>query len=85
MGGPHPDHFVDVTDTFDRKLAALRVHSSQTAHMGDGLETMLRTWHGTNALTGGLPEGRLAEAYQILVTSWPTPRRAARSGRRRRG
>jgi LmbE family N-acetylglucosaminyl deacetylase len=67
MGGPRPDHYVDVTDTFDRKLAALRAHTSQTAHMTD-LEGMLRTWHGANALAAGLPEGRLAEAFQVVVT-----------------
>lgn len=69
MGGPQANHYVDVTDTFHRKLEALRAHASQTGHLGDGLETMLRIWHGANALTGGLPEGRLAEAYQILVTT----------------
>ena len=69
MGGPQADHYVDVTDTFHRKLEALRAHASQTAHMGDGLETMLRTWHGANALTGGLPVGHLAEAYQVLSTA----------------
>jgi LmbE family N-acetylglucosaminyl deacetylase len=69
MGGPKADHYVDVTDSFDRKVAALRAHSSQTAHLGDGLEEMLRTWHRANAMAGGLPEGRLAEAYQILSTA----------------
>jgi LmbE family N-acetylglucosaminyl deacetylase len=69
MGGPQPDHYVDVTDTFGRKLEALRAHASQTGHMGDRLETMLRTWHAANALAGGLPDGRLAEAYQILSTA----------------
>ena len=69
MGGPQPDHYVDVTDTFGRKLEALRAHTSQTGHMGDGLGAMLRTWHAANALAGGLPDGRLAEAYQILSTA----------------
>ena len=68
MGGPQPNHFVDVTDRFDRKLAALHAHASQTDHLGDRLEAGLRTWHGANALAGGLGEGRLAEAYQIVVT-----------------
>jgi len=69
MGGPQPDHYVDVTDTFDRKVEALRAHVSQTAHLGDGLETMLRTWHAANAHNAGLPDGRLAEAYQIVSTA----------------
>lgn len=59
--------FVDVTDTFDRKLAALHAHVSQTAHMTD-LEGMLRGWLGLNATAGGLPEGRLAEGYRVLDT-----------------
>jgi LmbE family N-acetylglucosaminyl deacetylase len=67
IGGPHPDHYVDVTDTFDRKVAALRAHTSQTAHMDD-LDGLLRGWLTRNAAAGGLPEGRLAEAFQLLQT-----------------
>ncbi len=61
-------HAVDVTDVFDRKLAALRAHESQTAHMSD-LEGMLRGWLGHNASVAGLPEGRLAEVFRVLQTS----------------
>jgi LmbE family N-acetylglucosaminyl deacetylase len=68
MGGPQPNHYVDVTDTFDRKVAALRAHASQTAHIPD-LEGMLRGWNGANATAGGLPEGRLAETFQIMATT----------------
>ena len=68
-GGPEADHWVDVTDVFDRKLAALRAHVSQTAHLGDGLEKMLREWHGANAVAAGLPADRLAEAYQVVPTT----------------
>jgi len=68
MAGPDPDHLVDVTDTFDRKLAALRAHTSQTAHLPD-LERTLRGWLGANAAGGGLPDGRLVEAYTIIRTS----------------
>src|ERR687887_161297 len=46
-GGPKPNHYVDITDVFDRKLAALKAHASQTAHM-DNLEDMLRGWTGAN-------------------------------------
>ena len=64
-GGPAPDHFVDVTDVFDRKIAVLRAHASQTGHRED-LEQMLRGWHAANAARGGLAEGRLAEVFRIV-------------------
>jgi LmbE family N-acetylglucosaminyl deacetylase len=62
---PEPDHFVDVTDRFDAKLAALRAHESQTAHMTD-LDERIRGWLGLNAETAGLPEGRLAEGFFVV-------------------
>ncbi|WP_308259146.1 PIG-L deacetylase family protein [Pseudonocardia sp. H11422] len=67
MGTPDErlNHAVDITDTFDRKLAALQAHASQTAHMGD-LGARLRPWHTHWAKTFGLPEGRLAEAFQVV-------------------
>ncbi|WP_235834703.1 PIG-L deacetylase family protein [Actinomadura logoneensis] len=68
-GGPTPDHYVDITDQFDRKLACLRAHATQTAHMGDGLETMLRGWLGANGVAAGFGEGRLAESFQVVDTA----------------
>ena len=62
-----PDHHVDITDTFDRKVAALRAHASQTGHM-DELEKMLRGWGELTAERLGLPKGRLAEAYKVVAT-----------------
>ena len=59
--------YVDVTDTFERKLSALRAHVSQTAHMDD-LEGMLRGWLGANAVAAGLPDGRLAEGFRVVDT-----------------
>lgn len=67
MGFAHPDHWVDITDTFEMKLAALRAHASQTAH-NEELESMLREWGTRNAGIGGLPEGRIAEAFKIVNT-----------------
>jgi LmbE family N-acetylglucosaminyl deacetylase len=68
VGGPGPDHAVDVTDTFDRKFAALRAHVTQTSHMED-LGGMLRERLSTVASGLGLPEGRLAEAFTIIRTA----------------
>jgi LmbE family N-acetylglucosaminyl deacetylase len=67
MGGPEPDTAVDITDAFDRKVAALRSHVSQVGHRED-LETMLREWSSGTATTMGMPEGRLAEAFRIVPT-----------------
>ncbi|HEU5156412.1 MAG TPA: PIG-L deacetylase family protein [Streptosporangiaceae bacterium] len=66
-GGPEPNHHIDVTDVFDRKLAALKAHVSQTAHM-DGLEDMLRGWLSANAQAAGMPEDRLVETFQVVPT-----------------
>jgi LmbE family N-acetylglucosaminyl deacetylase len=68
MGGPEPDMVVDVTDTFPRKVAALRRHHSQVSHRED-LEDMLRGWLSTIAKANGLPEGRLAEAFRVIPTA----------------
>jgi LmbE family N-acetylglucosaminyl deacetylase len=66
-GGPAPNHWVDVTDTFDRKVAALRAHESQTGHM-DKLAEFLRGRLAQAAAAGGLPEGHLAETFQVIDT-----------------
>jgi len=65
---PSPNHYVDVTDTFPRKIAALRAHESQTGHM-ENLEEFLRGWLTRAAAAGGLPEGRLAEVFQVADTA----------------
>jgi LmbE family N-acetylglucosaminyl deacetylase len=65
--GADANRYVDVTETFDRKLEALRAHESQTSHM-DNLEDMLRMWLTMNAQAAGFAEGRLAEAYRVLDT-----------------
>ena len=61
------DHYVDITDTFDRKIAALRAHTSQTAHMTN-LEERMRAWGSLQAKAAGFAEGRLAEGYLVLDT-----------------
>jgi len=62
MGAPEPNHFVDVTDRVDDKIAALRAHESQTAHM-DNLGELIRGWMSLAAERAGLPQGRFAEAF----------------------
>ncbi|MEV4459201.1 PIG-L deacetylase family protein [Microbispora sp. NPDC049633] len=67
-GGMTVDHYVDVTSTVDRKIAALRAHESQTAHIPD-LDGMVKGWLAGHAAAAGLPEGSYAEAFQRVVTA----------------
>lgn len=66
MGGPNPDHVIDVTDTYHAKLAALRRHASQVAHLD--IDAVLRARMSETARAAGLAEGRLAEAFTVLRT-----------------
>jgi LmbE family N-acetylglucosaminyl deacetylase len=66
-GTATPTHYVDVTQTFARKLAALRAHVSQISGR-DGLVDFLRERLARAAAQGGLPEGSLAEVFQVLDT-----------------
>ena len=61
------EHYVDVTEVFDRKITALTAHTSQTAHMTD-LDDRMRGWGAAQAAAAGLPAGRLAEGFIILDT-----------------
>lgn len=68
LGHPGPDTFVDVTETIERKLDALRCHVSQVAAI-DGLDERVRDWGALVASLGGLPEGRFAEGFFAMDTA----------------
>lgn len=68
MAAPGSEHLVDITDTFELKVEALRAHRSQTSHLED-LEAMLRTWGERTAASAGLPPGRLAEIFRVVPTA----------------
>lgn len=63
------DTAVDITEAFDKKMAALRSHSSQAGPAGEAIEHDLRQYHAATAEQFGLGEGRLAEAFQAVDTS----------------
>lgn len=65
MAGRDPNRVVDVTDAVDRKLAALRSHHSQHPDP-DAMEGWVRGWMRATAESAGLPEGRLAEVFQVV-------------------
>jgi LmbE family N-acetylglucosaminyl deacetylase len=68
MGGPAADQFVDVTDRFATKLAALRAHVSQETDRHGRLEPLLQRWMGATAEAAGFAPGRLAEGFRRLDT-----------------
>ena len=63
-----PTHYVDITQTFPRKVAALRAHVSQTGDR-DGLEGFLRERLARAGEQAGFPEGRLAESFLVIDTA----------------
>ena len=67
MAAAGPDVFVDITETFERKLDALRSHASQHPDP-ESLDVRLRGWMTANAQAGGLPEGALAETFLRVDT-----------------
>ena len=68
MSSANPDHFVDITSTFDKKMKALHSHVSQTAH-NENLENMVREWGEKNAQANNLPAGSVAEVFRIVSTN----------------
>ena len=67
LSGHHTQtHYVDITEHFPRKIAALTAHESQTGHMPD-LEGFVRGWNERTAHEAGFEEGRLAEAFFVSI------------------
>ncbi|MBV9314315.1 MAG: PIG-L family deacetylase [Pseudonocardia sp.] len=59
------NHVVDITSTIEHKIAAMRAHRSQTAHL-NGLDERIRAGTAGLARRHGLPDGHCAEAFQIV-------------------
>lgn len=68
VGGPDPDVFIDITDTFDAKIEALLCHESQMQDPSR-IPVMMREWGERVAKTAGMAEGRLAEGFRRLETA----------------
>ena len=63
------DHLVDITDRFDRKLAALRARVEPDRAHGRPRRADARVGRVKNGEAGGLPEGRLAERFFVVSTA----------------
>jgi LmbE family N-acetylglucosaminyl deacetylase len=67
LASPHPNHYVDITDVAERKIAALKCHASQTTDMD--VAEFVRTAFAAQARLAGFADGRLAEAFHIFGTA----------------
>ena len=66
-GDPALTHVEDVTDNVDRKIRALLSH--QTQHVDPSrTEQVVRSWMAATGQRFELPEGRSAEAFQVVET-----------------
>lgn len=70
VGDPDPDLFIDVTDDYPAKLAAIRAHASQhdPARPAELLDQMMRGMLGAQARAAGYAAGRLAEAFRRVAS-----------------
>lgn len=59
MLAPEINHAVDIRETLEIKLAALRAHTSQVAARFDEIAPMLRTWASENGAAFGLEAAEL--------------------------
>ncbi len=62
FGTDAPDQWVDITNTFEQKLAAIRKHASQVEHIGD-LQERIASWNTSLGAPKGLA---YAEAFKVL-------------------
>ncbi len=66
MASPRMNVYVDVTDSFDDKIKALRCHASQHSDP-DEMETRIRGWLSDFAKSQGMGEGKYIEAFQRVT------------------
>ncbi len=67
-GTENPDTWVDISDTIDLKIAALRKHASQLKEWDP--EKMMRKWAENEGKEKSLP---FAEAYKVMVLDQEQP------------
>lgn len=71
-GGPleRENHYVDITDYVDTKLAAIRIHASQHPDLA-AMDARVRQNLAQNAARAGFATGRSAEAFHVVGINTP--------------
>lgn len=67
INSPNVNHYVDITETFERKVVSVQLHQSQVGNRKD-LAAELRERIAPNTAAAQLPAGRLVEEFQVIVT-----------------
>jgi LmbE family N-acetylglucosaminyl deacetylase len=67
MSAGDADTFVDITHTVERKVDALRSHTSQMPDP-EGIDARIRAWAEANARQAGFPQGSMAEGFLRVDT-----------------
>lgn len=70
VGAPVLNHYVDISSTIDKKIAALREHDSQLGANFDRVEKSVRGW---SAETGKKYGVDYAEAFNVAINARPEP------------
>lgn len=60
----NPDFWVDITQTLDLKIRAIREHRSQTAHSAEAMMKRVREWAERAGKESGVP---LAEGFKAII------------------
>lgn len=60
--------FIDITEVFDRKVAALKSHKSQLQQNKFEAEPLLHEWGTRLTSSNSLPDGRITEAFRRINT-----------------
>lgn len=68
MWAPQLNHYVDITNTIEQKIAALQRHASQVGHRPD-LADAIRERSQMVALEAGFGDGRYAEGFMVVETA----------------
>lgn len=68
MASPQPNHYVDVTEVMETKLAAIHAHASQLPDP-DGVDVRVRDWCRKAAKDAGLGTDSYCEAFQVVATA----------------
>jgi LmbE family N-acetylglucosaminyl deacetylase len=68
MSANENNHYVDITSTMDKKIAAIKAHVSQIPNPEE-LDARIREWGARSAVANGFAEGTFVESFRVVATA----------------